>query len=36
MNKRNPSIEGDWPWSYYLIGALVLVAALAIIVHLHG
>jgi hypothetical protein len=36
MSKREPIIEGDWPWHYYLIGALFIGAAIAIIVRLHG
>jgi hypothetical protein len=36
MSKRNPIIEGDWPWHYYLIGVLVLSAAITVIVCFHG
>jgi hypothetical protein len=35
MSKREPIIEGDWPWHFYLIGVLVMAAAIAIVVHLH-
>ena len=35
MSKRNPVLEGDWPWRYYIIGALVFAVAVAIIVCLH-
>jgi len=33
MSKREPIIEGDWPWHYYLIGALVLGVSITVIVY---